>query len=158
MSFDSQILESFLPVYDTMPETWQQAQPVLVEQLKKISDAVNIREIGWYLDEELLSGKAFIPGVIVGGNNPEEYRQIFRKVIVFGPITTGLNSRPHGIFFDGNFTLIQLWASATKNTGTVRAVTFSNPDTINMDVTNINITSDQAYNICYAVVEYLLEV
>lgn len=158
MSFDSQVLESFLPVYDTMPQTWQEAQPVLVEQLKKISDAVNIREIGWYLDEELLSGKAFIPGTSVGGNNPEEFRQIFRKVIVFGAITTGANSRAHGIVFDGNFTLIQLWASATQNTGTLRAVTFSNPDTINMDDTNINITSDQAYNLCYAVVEYLLEV
>jgi hypothetical protein len=54
---DSQEFESYVPVYDTVPEQWEDARAFLVEQLKKISNAVNVREIGWLLDEELLSGK-----------------------------------------------------------------------------------------------------
>ena len=57
----SQIFESYIPVYDAVPEGWEQARPFIVEQLKALANAANIREIGWYLDEELLSGKQFIP-------------------------------------------------------------------------------------------------
>jgi hypothetical protein len=156
-SLDSQNFESFVPVYDTVPPKWDDARPFLVEQLKSLGIAINIREIGWYLDVELLSGGLFVPSVIDVYQTQPQYRTIFRKVIVFGPIVMGLNTMPHGIIFDGNFSLVHLWASATQNIGSFRAVTFSNSDTINMDSTNINITSDQAYNLCYAFVEYLLE-
>jgi len=57
----SQIFESYVPVYDAVPEDWESARQFLVEHLKKISNAVNAREISFFLDEELLSGKQFIP-------------------------------------------------------------------------------------------------
>jgi hypothetical protein len=51
---------------------------------EKISDAVNIREIGWFLDEELLTGKSFVPGInSVNGQTSQTFRQILRKVIIF---------------------------------------------------------------------------
>ena len=46
---DSQTLESYVPVYDVVPEKWEEARPFLVEQLKKISEGVNTREIGFFL-------------------------------------------------------------------------------------------------------------
>src|SRR5271157_192397 len=98
MSVSSQEFESYLPVYDTIPEKWEDGREFLVEELKKISNAINAREIGWFLDEELLTGKAFIPGTIVPGNNPSEFRQILRKVIDFGTLpNTGPKSVAHGI-------------------------------------------------------------
>ena len=114
---NSQDFESYVPVYDVVPENWESAREFLVEHLKKISNAVNAREIGWYLDEELISGKQFYPGTTAISGQSNQYRTIFRKVIPFGPIIAGLNQRPHGIVVDANFTLINLWAAAT-NTAT----------------------------------------
>jgi len=156
MTVSSQEFESYVPLYDVVPEKWDDARPFLVEVLRKITNGVNIREIGWYLDEELLSGKAFIPGVVAPGNNPSQFRQIFRKVIETGALIAGVNVVPHGITFDSNFTLIQLWVSGT-DTGTLTARTISGNDVI-MDATNLTITSPQAFDRSFCVIEYLLEV
>lgn len=82
-TLDSQEFESYVPVYDTIPEKWEDARAFIVEQLKKISTAVNIREIGWLLDQELLSGKAFIPGSnnIISGGSSQTFRSVLRKVV-----------------------------------------------------------------------------
>lgn len=159
MSFDSQNFESYVPVYDTVPEKWEDARPFLVEQLKKISNSVNIREIGWYLDEELLSGKAYIPsaGQMAAGETSQQYRQIFRKVIVFPSLIAGVNTQPHGITIDGNFTLIQLFASATDAVAFTGEPVPNGADTLSYDATNIYITTALAYTRGVAVIEYLLE-
>jgi hypothetical protein len=149
---NSQNFESYVPVYDTVPEKWEEARQFLVEHLKKISNAVNIREIGWFLDEELLSGKQFIPGSI-----PQQFRTILRKVINFGPLAPGANTLPHGIVFDSNFTLINLYAAAT-NSAVFLAIPIPNgTSTINMTATNININSAAAFDRCFVVVEYIQE-
>lgn len=164
----SQIFESYVPVYDAVPEKWEDAREFLVEHLKKISNAVNIREIGWFLDEELLSGKAFIPGVTLPGNNPANYRTILRKVIDFGALpNAGTKSVAHGITVDSNFTIISLWAGATKPTVAYSAIQipFSSPILnenikITLDATNINITTAidyTAYIRVFVVAEYLQE-
>lgn len=155
---DSQLFESYIPLYDVMPPKWEDARETIVEQFKKISEGINVREIGWYLDEELLSGKSFIPGVNIAndGGDSEQYRSILRKVIITGALTSGTNTIPHGINVDANFTLIQLWASAT-NASTFRSVTFGNYSTVYMDATNVYIVSDGTYTRSYAIIEYLQE-
>lgn len=147
----SQIFESYLPVYDAVPPKWEDARPFIVEMLKKISEANNVREIGFMLDEELLTGKQFIPSA----NNLQQYRTVFRKVIDCSPLVAGLNSFAHGINFDARFTLIDLWVSATNPVG-FTAITMVYSE-VSMDVTNININSPAAYDRAFAVVEYLLE-
>lgn len=156
MSFSNQEFESYVPVYDAIPDKWEEAKPFLVEILRKITNGVNSREIGFFLDEELLSGKAFIPGVVVPGNNPGIFRQIFRKVIDVSPLVIGANAFPHGITFDANFTLIQMWVSATRSTW-LTAITMAYSE-VTMDATNININSPAAYDRAWCVIEYLLEV
>lgn len=152
----SQDFESYVPVYDTVPEKWDDARPFLVETLKKISNAVNVRTIGFYLDEELLSGNAFIPGATIPGNNPGIFRSILRKVIDVGPLAAGLNAGvPHDILFDARFTLIDMWVAGT-NSGTLTARVINGNDVI-MDVTNIVITSPQAFDRAFATVEYIQE-
>src|SRR5882757_3767738 len=150
MQFNSQQFESYVPVYDVVPEKWEEARPAIVEQLKKITNAVNSREIGWYIDEEVLTGKSFIPGVnnLTGGTS-QQFRQVLRKEIDFGPLpNTGVKSVPHGITVDANFTLVFLGAYATDP---IAFVAFPIPyaDHINIldavsitiDAVNINIAT-----------------
>lgn len=152
----AQDFEAFVPVYDTVPETWEEGRQFLVEQLKKISNAVNVREIGWLLDEEYLSGQQFIPGTNLTGES-QQFRSVLRKVIDCSPLAIGANTFAHGITFDANFTLMQLYGAAT-NSGTLLAVPLPNAvDTLSMDATNINITSTAAYDRCFVVFSYIQE-
>lgn len=168
MNNQDQQFESFVPVYDMVPEKWEDARQFLVEHLKKISNAVNIREIGWYLDEELLSGGAFIPGVTIPGNNPANYRQIFRKVIDFGPLpNTGTKTIPHGITFDNNFTLLHLYGAATQPSSNAIplpyievAVTPGNIQ-LYMNTTHVIVITESnrsAYTRCFITIEYIQEI
>jgi len=147
----SQIFESYVPVYDSVPEKWEEARQFLVEHLKKISNAVNVREIGWMLDEELITGKQFIPGV----NDNQQFRTVLRKVVDFSPLAIGTTSLAHGVVVDANFSLINLFASAT-NAGALTGNPINQPN-ITYDATNINVTSAAAYTRCYAVFEYITE-
>jgi len=151
----SQEFETYVPVYDTVPQNWEDARPFLVETLKKISNAVNIRSIGWYLDEELLSGKAFIPGVTVPGNNPGQFRQILRMVVDVSPLVAGANAFPHGVLFDANLTSINSWVEAT-NSGTLEAITLVYPELV-INGPTININSPGAYDRAFFFWEYTQE-
>jgi len=157
-NIDSQQFESYVPVYDAVPEKWEDAREFLVEHLKKISNAVNIREIGWFLDEELLSGKQFIPSnaeALIQGTAPLA-RTVLRKVVDCSPLVAGAQTFPHDIVFDSNFSLIDLWVSATNST-TLVATIFCNSDTISLDSSDIHIISNGAYDRAYCVIEYIQE-
>jgi len=157
---DSQTLESYLPVYDAIPDKWEDARAFVVEQFKKISNAVNVREIGYFLDEELLSGKAFIPGTndILEAGSSQRFRTILRKVIVFPGLTPGPpNTQPHGIFIDANFSLISLYAAATNSTALVGEQIPNGSDTISYTATDIVITVAAAYDRAWAIIEYIQE-
>lgn len=156
---DSQNFESYVPVYDVIPSKWEDARPAIVEQLKKITNAVNIREIGFFLDQELLSGKAFIPGLndVSNGGSSQQFRTILRKVIVFPGLTIGVNTQPHEIFVDSNFSLIQLFASATNSTTLTGEPIPNGSDTITYNSTDIIITVSANYDRCYTIIEYCQE-
>lgn len=156
---DSQTLESYVPVYDAIPDKWEDARAFVVEQFKKISNAVNVREIGYFLDEELLSGKSFIPGTndILEAGSSQRFRTILRKVIVFPGLVAGVNTQPHGIFIDANFTLIQLFGSATDAIALTGEPIPNGADTISYTATDIVITVAGAYTRGLAVIEYIQE-
>lgn len=155
---DDQQLESFLPVYDEVPEKLEELRPFLVEQLKRIALAVNIREIGWFLDQELLSGKAFIPGAESQDDlsTSQVFRTILRIVVVFPGLTPGVNTMPHNIVNDANYEQIALWACATNST-TLTSTVFGNSDTIRVVGPNVIITSDGTYDRAKAYLEYIQE-
>lgn len=130
----AQQLEAYVPVYDYIPEEWESARGALTEFLKRISNAVNIREIGWFLEEELLSGQQFIPGVTSSPIN-QQFRSVFRKVINTGPLVPGVNPGvAHGVTFDANFTLIHLWVSGTSISTNAKTITGND---VNMTTTQI---------------------
>lgn len=166
----SQMLESYVPVYDMVPEKWEDARAFLVEQLKKISNQLNATEIGWFLDEELVSGKNFFPGV--NSADDQQFRTILRKVVDMGPLpvgnfpATGINAKPHGITVDANFSLISMFGGATDPTN-LDAVPLPYPtDFFNeiiqiwMDATNVYIYTNSdwsSYTRSYIVLEYIQE-
>lgn len=155
--FDSANFEAYVPVYDAIPDSWEEARPFLVENLKKMSNGINIRTIGWLLDEELLSGQQFIPGVNTQPNStPDQVRSVLRKVINTGALVVGLNPGVnHGILFDANFTLVDLWVAGTDSVGfTARDI--SGNDVL-MNATQIVITSPQAFDRSFCVLEFLQE-
>lgn len=156
---DSQNLESYVPVYDVVPDTWDLAKPFLVEQLKRLANAVNIREIGWFLDQELLSGKAFIPGVnnANNGSTSQSTRTILRIVVAFPGLVAGVNTQPHGITVDANFSLIQLFGGATNATALTGQPIPNGTMTISYNVNNIIITANANYTRAWAIMEYIQE-
>lgn len=167
---NNQDLESYVPIYDVVPENWKDARAFLIEQLKRLSIAVNTREIGWFLDEELLTGKAFIPGSssVSDRGTSEIFRQVLRKVIDFGTLpNAGTKSVPHGISFTNNFTLVLLGAYATNPTALISLpipyadpLSLTNSIAINMDATNINITTGTnltAFTRVFVTIEFLQE-
>lgn len=167
LPLDSQNFESYVPVYDAAPKTWEEGMPFIVEQLKKLANAVNVREIGFLLDQELLAGKFFIPGVndVAGGGSSQQFRTVLRKVIDFGALpNTGTKSVPHGIFVDANFSLIQMWASATDPIALqalpIPYASATASIQMYMDATNINITTTSnvsAFTRCFVFIEYIQE-
>lgn len=154
-----QILESFLPVYDAVPDKWEDARPFIVEQLKRISNAVNIREIGWFLDEELLSGKAFIPGAETLDNigTSQTFRTILRKVITFPGLTAGVNTQAHNLTIDASFSLINMFGAATNAVAFTGEPLPNGADTISYDATNIIVTVSANYTRAWVVMEYIYE-
>ena len=153
---DDQRFESFVPVYDVAPKTWEEGRVFLVEQLKKLSNAINVREIGWLLDEELLAGKNFIPGAMTGSTS-QQFRSVLRKVIEFPGLAVGLNTQPHGINVDGNFSLIQLFASATDAATLTGRPIPCGADVVSYDANNIIINVAKSYTRAWAVIEYIQE-
>lgn len=148
----SQNLETYLPIYDAVPPEWEQSRPFFVEQLKRISNSVNDKVNGLYIDDETLTGKQFISDNGVAN----DFRSVFRKTIPVQPLVAGANTFAHGINFDSNFTLVQLYVSVTDSVAfTAFTMVY---DQVTMDATNININSPAAFDRAYAVVEYLREI
>jgi hypothetical protein len=159
---DSQNFESYVPVYDTVPEKWEEGRQFLVEQLKRLANAVNVREIGWFLDEELLSGKQFIPGA-----NPmavQQFRSVLRYVLDAGALTPGANTYTVGpgmqvpITVDANFTLTQMYGTAQNHTAPFASEPLPNgPDTITLNNTTLTVTVAAAWDQSYITIEYMQE-
>lgn len=150
----SQQLETYVPVYDYVPEDWKDARVFLIEQLKRISNAVNIREIGWFLDQEVISGQQFIPSA----NNNQDFRTILRVVVDYGvgPFGPGVHSTPHNVMVDANFSLIDMWGAATKATAPFTGTPINQPN-ISYDATNINITLTATYDRLFGFMLYIQE-
>ena len=151
MNIDSQNYESFVPVYNAIPDKWEDAKAFLAEQLKMLSNSLNVKEIGWYLPVQLLSGKAVFP--LAG---PNAFRQVFRIVIPFPTgLVVGANTIATGITFDANFTLFDMWCAAT-DTGSTTAQIITDSHVV-INGANVTITSPRSFNRANLIIEYMLE-
>lgn len=150
-----QQFEAYVPVYDMVPDKWEDARQFLVEHLKKISNAVNVRTIGWMLDEELLSGQQLFPSTVTPPlASPSQFRSILRKVIDFEDLPDNTTKTvPHGIVFDSNFTLVHFYGASTDpvNLNAIPIPYTSNPTAgesirLDMDDTDVIIRTTFDYS------------
>ena len=156
LTSQNQEFETFVPVYDAVPEKWEDARQFLAEHLKKITNSLNVKEVGWFLDEEVLSGKQFIPADTNTTGAMQQFRTVIRKVVNVSPLIIGANAFSHGITVDANFTLVDMWVAATNSTIPIaEVITGAN---VTLDATNININSPAAFDRGFAVFEYTQEI
>ena len=107
---------TFLPVYSTVPDEWEDAKGMLAEALRLISETVNTKDSGYMIQQEILSASQFYKGA------GETLRPIFRKVINFGSLPNATTKEiEHKIETNGStisdkFTLVNMYLSATKGT------------------------------------------
>lgn len=138
-----------IPVYDTLPDTWEEGRLSLVERTKKLANGINIRSVGWYIDVEILTGKKFIPT-----STSQDFRDIFRKTFDIGALpNNGIKNVAHGITeIPINFRLLSMWGAATNTTsGSSIPLPYTsiagNHVDIKMDTTNIIITTNLDYSL-----------
>lgn len=161
MSVDSTNFDVFLPLANTFPSQWDEARPLITEYLNKISNAINIREIGWLISKEYPTGGQLFSSV------EGQFRSVLREVIDFGALpNSATKSVPHHISYDSNFSLLNLVAGASDPVGlTAIPIPFASSILtenikLTIDNTNINITTDMNYSnytICYVTIIYVRE-
>lgn len=152
----------FIPVYDFIPEKWEEARQSLTQILRLISNGINVREIGSFYNQEQLTGQRFIPTGDQGN-----FRSVFRKVIPIGAITT--KTVPHGIAIASNaaFRFTHIYGTGNDPTGKKyiplpysSASSVANNIQIDVDATNVIITTGGAYTAysdSFVVLEYVQE-
>jgi hypothetical protein len=67
----------------------------------------------------------------------------------------GINTVAHGVDFDDNFTLIDLWVSGTDTVAFMASVITD--DNVTMNATDVVINSPRAYDEGFIFIEYILE-
>ena len=121
-----------------IPEEWEDARVYLYEFLRQVNNQINIRTVGFHLEQPILTGNLFTASA-----TSVERRNVFRTLIDTGALpNAGTTTTAHGITFDANFTLVDLWLAATDPVNflafglsywSVAAADI----TLNMDATNI---------------------
>ena len=135
--------------------------------------ALNIKDSGYYSQEEFVNGQIFYPDYSRSDSatsTPPQFRQVYRKVIDCGALpNAGAKNIAHGITFlptAGNTTFVatRIYGAATDQAARILLpLPYSSP-TLNLNIsvsvtaTNVVITTGvnrSAYTLSHCVVEYI---
>lgn len=157
----SQDFNQQIPVFTAIPDEWDEAKGVLVETLKKISNAVNLREVGWEINTPILTGKKYIPET-----GTTEFREISRLTLEVGPLpSSATKTVAHNLsLVDATFRLVNMYGAATDTTNFLSiplpfvSLSLADQVEISMDATNFIITTGNAtysnYDHAVIIIEY----
>lgn len=132
-----------------------------------IALALNLRDSGYYIQEEFVNGQLFFPRTTALASRSSQplYRQAFRKVINFGALPNAATKTiVHDIAINNDFVFTRIYGTANNPTGNVYLPLPYSSTTLNeniklyIDRTNITITTGidySAYTTTYVIVEYL---
>lgn len=143
------------PVDETNPNA---VKNFLIDNLKKIIDALNQKDVAIYFPVESFNGQSwFQPG------STSKQRNGFRKVVDFGSLPlSGPKSVKHGIDVDKDFTITHLWGAANDHQNfsylPIPYAETGNNVSLIMDDTEVTITTETnmtAYTETYVVIEYV---
>lgn len=129
-----------------------------------IANAVNLKESGYYVTVEFLTGQQWFRVDTTQVNNPFSFG--FRMAVNFGALPNATTkSVPHNIpgITPGNFSWTKITGSATDISANGIPLPFSSPTLnenieITADMTNVNVTTAvdySAFTNCYIILEYL---
>lgn len=132
----------------------------LTDNNRDIANAVNVREIGNYLQQEIVTGS-----ILFSNASPSDTFPVFRKVINFGALPfPSPKPVPHGINFTDEFRMLKCWICATDPTA-IEFIQFSFADpttaqalSMRVTATNVVVTSNFDYSnftSSIAVLEYV---
>ena len=143
----------------------------LRQYLNDISVSLNVKETGFYLEQEVATGQLFIPIFGTTKSNNISYRPVYRTVVDFGTLpNNSTKSVAHGISTTENYSIIHLYGSATDpGVSTITSAipipyasaVGANIVELNMDATNVNITTGTNrtnFTRTFVVIEYIKEV
>lgn len=165
MSTPSNEYDTYIPVYNDIPENWEESRQFLVEQTREMTNGINAREVAIYVEDEQLTGGQFVKGTAT----PPQFRNIFRKVVPFGALpNAGAKSVPHNITLSPDTLIIKHHAWGNDLVGNLSIpipyVNVLNPaDGVQIERIGANITITTTtgnyinYTSTFVILEYIQE-
>lgn len=141
----------------------------LYQNINNINLVLNIKDSGYYSEQEFLNGQLFFPNPNLSSTTSQtpEYRQVFRTVVNFGALpNNSATSVAHNIDVTSEYTTTRIYGSATNSTATsfiplpYISDTLTDSDNISLEMTDTDIVITTAidysdYTTCYVIVEYI---
>lgn len=129
-----------------MPDDPEQLKIRLRQYFNDIASSLNVKDSGYYVQTETITGQLFLPNFTTGTSSNVVYRPVFRTVVPFTGLATGANTIAHGLTTASSWHFTRIYG-VIENTATPLWVPVPN-DTVlvTVDGTNINITIPVAYN------------
>ena len=133
----------------------------LYQNINNISIALNLKDSGYYVQQEFMTGQVFFPDA----HSSDDGRQSFRTVVNFGALpnnTTG--SMAHGIEVFNSFIFTRMYGCASNQiTMSYLPIPYASAATVDIielfaDATNVYITTSSdlsAYTQTYIILEYV---
>lgn len=139
----------------------------LYQNLNRLSLSNNIRDAGYYVQEEFVNGQSFFANTTINSTTSQTpaLRQVFRKTINFGALpNAGTKSVAHGLAPTTSWSFTRIYGAATDPVGLSYIPLPYSSGTVNenielyVDATNVVVTTSinyTAYTVCYIVIEYI---
>jgi hypothetical protein len=153
---------------DVTSEAFKELIVRLYEHVNRIGYALNTKDTGIYPLQEFINSQVWFPNLGYSSATPQTatYRQVYRKVVNFGPLpNAGAHPIPHGIVLDASTRVTRIYGAAT-DPAALRLIPlpFATPTALNENIelavvgatvvvtTGINRTN---FTDCYIVIEYI---
>ena len=125
--------------------------------LQKMNTTINAKSDDIYSNIETAVSRHFLPIYTRYDDKNATYRQLYRVCFDMGEVSSGQKkSVAHNILMQGRMAVINIWAVGTqsKENGWNFARQIGTPS-VTIDDTNINVTPDNNFDQCFAVVEFI---
>lgn len=150
------------------PDEFRNFLTRLRQSVNNINNAVNLKDTGFYILDEIANGQLFFPDPALTSKTARlpTFRNVFRKVINFGALpNTAAKTVAHGITIDASFTFTRIYGTATNPNTSFIPIPYASPTAANnieisVDTTNVTITTGSnrtAYTVTYVILEWMVD-
>ena len=152
---------------DVNSEEFKELLVRLYQNINKIALSLNIRDAGYYVDQEFVNGQLFFPDPLLNSQTSQNpvFRQVFRKVVNFGVLpNNATKSAAHAIVMNTNFSFTRIYGCASDTGANIylpipyASGTGANIIELNVDGTNVNVITNSNrtnFDTTYIILEYI---